>query len=322
MMKIFASFSHSAKLGSLLLLGASVSASAAPIKLAGLGSVDEHLAAAGAKGAAIWRASTNEGSGIFVVRAENWKRPAGKSCSVYLKGIRSVPDGAVIPHSLETMHQMMPMNQLPDLPPWEPFSADDRKAIEECDDFPCLIKLTQRENRDLHQTREALRKKMWQSQVMARCDRYRKIGIPEGYEAAGFPVEPWSRLEKLGMTPTLPRGTDVELLMRMLKSGDGRVRPVRQVIDRRHSIGATQSVMWARAVYSDHYLDSWGEVLILDCPSETGPLRLVHGLWVDLDLLKGGGIFARLTRWKARNAFIELGERYLNSVAEYVHERK
>ncbi len=287
-----------------------------PLRLAQLGSIDDHLAKN-----EIWRGSRFEGSEIFVVRAENWKRPAGKSCGVYLKGIRSVPDGAVIPHSLESMYQMLPMTQAPDLPPWEPFREEDRKAIEECDEFPCLVKLTKRENRDLQQTRKDLRKKMWQAQTMARGDRYRKIGIPEGYEDSSFPVEPWSRLEKEGLAPAQPRKGDIELLMRTLHFGDGRIRPIRQILDRRHTIGEQQSVMWGRAVYSDHYLDSWGEILILDCPSESSPLRLVHGLWVDLDLLKGGGIFARLTRWKARNAFIDQGQKYLDSVAEYVQKK-
>lgn len=290
------------------------------LEISGIGEVDAKLAELKDK-AQPWRAFHEDGSILTVVRAQLWNRPAGKSCAVYLNGIRSVPDGHVIPSVLENLYQSMTVDQLPDLPIWEPFRKEEIKAIEDCDDFPCKVKLNARENKALRTTSKNLRKKMWMAISVGRAERYRKIGMPEGYEADGLPVETWTKLESLGFRSLLPRAPEIELLIRLLHFSDDRVRPVRQIIDRRHSVGPKSAVMWGRAVYSDHYLDSWGEVVMLDCPAPAAPLRIVHGLIVDLDLLKKGGIFARMMRWKARDAFHAQASKYLDEVAAYIQAK-
>jgi len=106
--------------------------------------------------------------------------------------------------------------------------------------------------------------------------------------------------------------------VRRLDFGPGKMRPVRQVLDRRFASSPDEAVVWLRDAYSAHYFDSWGEWIDLSCDPKSRSLVLVQVLLVELDLMKDTDIFSKLGRGKMKSAVEENGSHYLDQTFQKI----
>jgi hypothetical protein len=197
---------------------------------------------------------------------------------------------------------------------WESWSQEDREAVEDCDDFPCDVKLNEKETSQMEATSKENRMEQWKSLVRARATSYEKNNERKEYEFPGDPIDPWTQFEKRGYLSSNSRPTSPTLYLRKLDFAPGKIRPIRQVLDRRVKVDAQGKsiTVWIRDAYTDHYFDGWGEWIHLNCKTPpSGKAIWIHSLFLELDLLKKNDLFSRIGRGKLKSAIEENGKRYL-----------
>jgi hypothetical protein len=203
---------------------------------------------------------------------------------------------------------------------WTPWSEKDLEAIQDCDDFPCKVKLDQAEVDSMKKSSKEDRVLKFHSLVLERVGRYLKTQARKAYEIPGDPVDPWKLFEERGFKISASRPEAPVIYVRKLNFAPDKMLTIHQVLDRRvaRTTGATSSeaVAWTRDVYTDHYFDSWGEWSSIHCNASSGELVAIQSLLTEMDLLKSKSIFAHAVFGKYRSAFEEHGKIYLDGQFE------
>jgi hypothetical protein len=205
-----------------------------------------------------------------------------------------------------------------DFKAWEPWNRDDLSKVQDCDGFPCDVKLDKSETDAMKKAHKKDRLPEFLSLVDARVDRYLKTEVRTEYEFPGAPVDPWKLFEEKGFKPAVVRPQNASLFLRVLDFAPGKIQKMHQVVDRRVAtqLNFSDSAVWLRDVYTDHYFDSWGEYSEVICDGEKGEAYVLLALFGEMDMLKKTGLIASITRPKLRNAFQENAKLYLNRAFE------
>jgi|GEM_PF-2308127 len=200
-----------------------------------------------------------------------------------------------------------------DFSAWAPWEQDELEGVEDCDDFPCKVKLSSAETAFLKTLPKQSRLIKYEDLVLARTLKYQKLGLREEYEFPGAPQDPWSAFAKTGLKSTLTPISDGKLIYRKNNFSMGQTKPLRQVMNEKWASNASEVLRETRDVYTNHFFDSWGEYLDLNCTEGAG--QLTQGLVVELDLLKKGDLLSLISRSRMREAFHENGAKYLDKIA-------
>jgi hypothetical protein len=206
---------------------------------------------------------------------------------------------------------------------WGPWDEDDLNAVNECDDFPCAVKLDEVEVKKLSSVSNELRHKRFFDVVLNRVTHYLKTQERKAYEFPGDPVDPWKLLEKKGYHAQNPPHSP-NIWLRKLDFAPDKIRPIRQALDYRKvkNPSGTEATVWVRDVYTDHYFDSWGEWVHVSCQGPKNKTVYVsQALIVELDLLKKTDLISKMMRGKMRNAIQENGHIYLDHIFQRMKSR-
>jgi hypothetical protein len=206
---------------------------------------------------------------------------------------------------------------------WKPWREDDARAVLECEEAPCDVKLSPAEASKLKSAKGMQRMLKYLSVIYARVSHYKKTGERKEYEFPGDPVDPWKTFEKLGLQPELGMPATSELRVRRVDLAPGKVREIRQVLDRRGAVSTDrqESAVWIRDAYSDHYFDGWGEFADVKCDSKNGSAIVTQSISLELDLMKKGDLISKMARGKMRGSMEDNGLIYLDSWFKRVERR-
>jgi hypothetical protein len=217
---------------------------------------------------------------------------------------------------------------------WEPWIDEDREAIRECDELPCDVKLDGTETAAMAAVADDARHERFLGLVRGRLERYARTQERREYEFKGDPIDPWSWLETRGFpNPQAGKPAAPSWVSRRLDFAPGRMRAVRQILDRRVALpppprkparaatGPLTADLWVRDVYTAHYFDGWGERVHLSCDPAARRLLAVHALVLEFDLLKKTDLISRLARPRMRHAIEENGRKYLDRAFEDLGRR-
>lgn len=201
---------------------------------------------------------------------------------------------------------------------WAPWTRVEDESIEECERFPCAVKVTEPEVLQIRSTHPATeRKAKYLELISDRIKRYLKSGVRGPRDRGGEPADPWELFERHGFRSPLSMPQNGTLWLRKVELIPGRARDIRQVIDRRFAskletrTGITESTIWLRDIYSNHYFDSWGEWIHLSCDPGRKAALLIQGMMLEFDLLKKKDLLSRMARPKMRSGVKESGWKYL-----------
>lgn len=219
---------------------------------------------------------------------------------------------------------------------WAPWPEDDLEWVEECDSFPCKIKLDKAEVDSLETLKEKERQKAWFKQIFVRKEQYQQTGVRRGYEFEGDLIDPWlfvlqekllgsealSGLFSKAVTPFKVSAN--QLFARRFDFSKEKMKPIRQVVDLRFESSERGAWIAIRDLYTAHYFDAWGEFYFVECgKSQTDPTLYGSVLVLDLDLLKQTSLISRLSRGSMKNAVEEHGHRFLHQRGlEFEHDLK
>lgn len=264
------------------------------LTLVPFGSVDENLAKKNP-----WRGQDSDGPVILSVRVEKVPLEPGVACSTWLKALSSSPTN-VVPWDAA-------------LKGWQPLEPHELEYIQECDQFPCSLKLDETEVVKMSATPSARRKDVYFGLVRKRVEEYLSTGARREYELPGAPIDPWAFLEKRGFTTSLSRPVDPGLRVRKLEIAPREMKPIRQVLDLRHAQSDREGVIWVRDVYESHHLEGLGEWVRVDCgaPGSTD-VQVTQAWLLELDQLKKRDALSLLGRSRIRSAVSEQAARYLD----------
>lgn len=202
---------------------------------------------------------------------------------------------------------------------WKPWSKSDRSAIEECDKFPCSVKLNSRETSLIKTIPEGLRKNFFFGLIDKRIFEYQKSQTRSEYQHAGNPVDPWIKIPEWERA----KGTAIEwgvpqtapsLYLRVHRFTDDSYRPIRQVLDVRvvtSKVGKiNKTSVYVRDIYTAHYFDGWGERIEISCNEETKEVTLDQIMVVEFDLYKKTDFLSRMSQSTMTKNLHDLTEVY------------
>lgn len=265
-----------------------------------------------------WFAFDAQGPVLQLVRVQ--KVPT-KDCKAWTDALTSVPGDELVP--------IRPGDNVENLKhDWEPWTAKDLEPINECDEFPCKVKLNASEVESMEKTPVKERVLKFHLLVLERVNRYIKTQARKAYEIPGDPIDPWKFFEARGFKSPVARPATPTLYVRKLNFAPDKMLTIHQVLDRRvakteshpskgssskgSSSGSEEAVVWTRDVYTDHYFDSWGEWGSVHCDASQGEVVVVQSLLSEMDLLKSKSIFARAAFGRYRSAYEDNGKVYLD----------
>ncbi|MCM2277932.1 MAG: hypothetical protein NDJ89_07625 [Oligoflexia bacterium] len=202
---------------------------------------------------------------------------------------------------------------------WQSWNASERDQISGCRKHPCRVKLEPDEVARLAQAPSAGRLKLYEKIIDERVAGFLEGGAPAG--------SPWDALKAAIMGTLGPRGAIAqspeqasrELWSRKIDFAPGKMKTVRQLLELRDTSAPEAASSWLRAIYSDHYFDSWAEWAQVRC--DGGQIVLAAVLVTDLDLLKKNDLFTKLGRPKIRAAAEERGFAHLERVLADIRRR-
>ncbi len=257
-----------------------------------------------------WHGFDSQDAVLVIARAQKIQ---SSSCSKWIDTIYSESAGTVL------LPQEKDGKWGQALKEWDPWSEDEKDAVEDCERFPCDVKLNETETHAMKAANKADRLKEYVRLIQLRTVFYKNTQVRGNYEFPGNPVEPWSELEKRGFYSKLKRPEIPVLSLRKLDFGKGKVREIKQVLDRRAAKDPSglEATVWVRDAYTNHYFDSWGEWTHVSCSAPSGKeVLLVQALLVEFDLLKKNDLASRIMRGKMRSAIEENGTHFLDQAYE------
>lgn len=202
---------------------------------------------------------------------------------------------------------------------WMPMEPNEMDAVRDCDSFPCNVKLDAAEIQQMKQTPKDGRLAKFESLVLARMREYAQTGARKPYEFPGGIKDPWWLLGELpakrGLKPDLVKPEFQGLGMRVLDFHQSKVRPIRQVLDRRTAVSSdrNQAAVWVRDIYTDHYFDGWGEWGSVQCDPAKKEVQVTLAMSFELDMLKKTDFFSGLAKGSMRDGVKKLSLEYLAS---------
>jgi hypothetical protein len=249
-----------------------------------------------------WKGFDAQEANLLVIQARSLGPESGlpMDCGKWLDAMRTLPEGG------------QPWDS--DLSRWSPWDSEARAQVSECDRFPCDVKLDEPEVKRLAASAPEKRQGAFLKAVQTRTQAYLSSGARPEMEWPGPRVDPWEYFTKRGLVAALVRPAVADLRVRILDISPGRMKPVRQILDRRSAGAAQEAVLWVRDVYSDHYFDGWGEFHHAAC--RPGSVELTSAVFVELDLLKQTDLLSRLGRPRARGVVEAQGHQYLDRAFE------
>jgi hypothetical protein len=194
-----------------------------------------------------------------------------------------------------------------------PWDAKSLRQIQDCDSFPCAMKLDKNEVSQMAAVPAPARLAKYESLLLGRVTTYLSTGLRIPYEDGDERGDAWSLFEKRGFKSSVPLPPRSELFSRKLLLDPKRIRELRQIVDRRVGMNDHEATLWLRDIYTDHYFDSWSEWASVRC--EGPDVVLVQGLAIDLDLLKNTDLLSRIGRPSMRQAFDESAGQFLGDWA-------
>ncbi len=197
-----------------------------------------------------------------------------------------------------------------------------------CVKFPCLVKMNASEVKQLSELPEPKRVEHYVRLMNLRADQYLKDSSRPAFEWPETRTEPWSELEKSGLSSSALRPSLIELVARRLDIAPGQMKPIRQILDRRLRGSPTEASLWVRDVVNDHYFDAWGEWIRVECrparaaqgsePAIPQRVQVTAGLLMEVDHFKHTDLLARLGRPKVRWSVEEYGHQYLTRTLDFL----
>ncbi len=247
-----------------------------------------------------WRGFDADESILTVARAENVPLKDARACSRWIGALSRLDFGTALGPAAWKK--------------WSPWSEDDREAVDECDSFPCDVKLDQQEIAAMTAAAAPKRHSVFMALTNGRAQEYLQSSRRKACEYPGPSVDPWARGEAKGFKSGVSLPVKPDLRVRRLDFGgaDSEMRPLRQILDRRFASSPREGALWVRDVYTTHYFDSWGEWIHVACDGSTATVTMA--LIVDLDLLKKTDLISRLARGKMRSAVETNGAKHLDVV--------
>jgi hypothetical protein len=207
---------------------------------------------------------------------------------------------------------------------WEPWQSDDLDDIKDCHDFPCDVKLNRFETSQMKALPEEKRFKKFLDLIVRRSLDYEVTQKRKEYEFPGDPADPWALFQKKGFVSSLTRPAGSKFSIRKLDFAPGKIRTIRQVLDRRfvRDSSGLEAVRWVRDAYIDHYFDGWGEWTQISCQNkaEKKNVLVVQALVLEVDLLKKTDLVSKMMRGKLKSAIETNGYLYLD--AEFLKIKK
>ena len=247
----------------------------------------------------------HEGPVLTVVRAESRKG----DCSPWIRALRNYrPQGVILPRGVSSASWRASVQA------WEPFKDEERSEVENCDRFPCLVKLNLAETQSMKARPKGERLNQFYDLVFSRVQKYEQTQARKEYEFAGDPVDPWKVIEKIGLKSTLSRSENPQLGLRKVELAPGKVKAIHQVYDWRTSVAPDESsaTYWLRDAYVDHFFDGWGEWTTVQCSVSKDSFQVIHAISLELDLMKQSDLFSKMMRPKMVSATEENGKTYLD----------
>lgn len=193
---------------------------------------------------------------------------------------------------------------------WKPFEGNEKDAVEDCDHFPCDVKLDSAETEQMKSTARDGRVPKYLSLVYARVRDYLKSGQLKPFEFPGGISDPWTELEKQGLKSTLEQPKSAVLEVRRIDFKESRMRPIRQILDRRTTVSQNEASVWIRTVYNDHYFDGWGEWGDVRCDTRKKSAIVTLAVLIELDLLKKTDLWSSLSKGSMRDGVERLSQNY------------
>ncbi len=253
-----------------------------------------------------WRGVRFEGAVLTLTRVERFAPEA--SCEPRFKAFKQFEQTLSPSASQEFFFK-----------PWQPLDSEDLEDIEGCVKNPCGIKLNDVEVAQLRGSDPSkdVRQRNYLSLVTQRVSEYQRSGSRKGYEFPGEPVDPWKKVHALSASAKPPTGKSISFEVRALDFAPGKIRVIRQVLDSRVQLDRSHGIaqLWKRDVYTNHYFDSWGEWIQLEC-TPGKKMVLTQVLVLEFDLLKKTDFFSGLMQGGMKSTLEENGVRYLNQGAE------
>jgi hypothetical protein len=198
--------------------------------------------------------------------------------------------------------------------PWLPLESKELDAIQDCSKFPCNVKFDAAETEQMKKAQKGDRAAKFLALIWARARDYQKSEVRKPYEFPGGITDPWAGFEKRGLKSDLAKPATQDLGVRVLDFKQSRVRPIRQLLDRRVAISSDrqQASIWLRDVYTDHYFDGWGEWASIQCEPAKHDIVVTMALSIELDLLKKTDLFSSLAKGSMRDSVRKLAIQYLD----------
>lgn len=262
-----------------------------------------------------WHGFESEGSVLFVGRVDQMD---SANCKDWMDQLNS--DSLGTPWEIERLKDL-----------WSPWEEEERQIIKDCETSPCKVKLNEFESAKLLHTPPDHRFGFYLSMIDNRAKEYLKFQKHTGYEFPGEPFDVWAyfkkyKIDQLGVfdSSSALQKTKSQLWARKIEFGSSRARPLHQILDRKvikASSGQAMTV-WIRDVYTDHYFDSWGEWIHIQCHyPKKGALTWIHILALDFDLLKKEDLVSRIARGSMRSGVKAQGFLYLDQYLEKLKNR-
>ena len=205
---------------------------------------------------------------------------------------------------------------------WFPMEPRETESVEECHHQPCEVKLNNTEVSQMAAAPKEDKLKTYLSSIIRRADSYLKDGTRSSYEYSGGISDPWKTFDKLGLKSDLPMPESPHVGLRRMDFHNDRARVIRQLVDRRVASNKeqTESTLWTRDVYTNHYFDSWGEWGNISCDPIKRQATITLAVTLEFDVLKNSGVFASVAKRSAKNSMRDLMETYLDHWEEQVKD--
>lgn len=244
------------------------------------------------------------GTTLIVLRMEQIPMESSQKCAEWKSAVATLPSGT-------SSYEGSFMG-------WGPWAEYEREPIEECDKFPCDVKLSKPEIEKLKSSSAMYRKKIFLDLVKERVENYLKTQSRPEYEFAGRPADPFQLFEfnKYSSKQDLP--DKPKLFLRNLDFAPGKFRVVRQVLDRRELISENSATVWVRDVYNAHYFEAWGEFYKVECHLEKKFGRVFLAITPEVDNLKSTDLFSLIGRGKIRREVRRNGDIFLDERMAYL----
>jgi hypothetical protein len=182
------------------------------------------------------------------------------------------------------------------------------EAIQDCDDFPCDVKLSQDETKIMKSTQPSNRLKVFRDLILKRV----QSSVRDEFESGKrVDLKQWF-LNRPELKDIFTSGSGWEessvfyqgsfLGQRVLKLNSDRMKPTRQIFKVSLFREGDQMILFSQDLYSSHFFDGWADIVSLSCDRVDSQLGVTQSLVVDFDLLKNTDLLSSIAKPQMRDA--------------------